>query len=95
MLPRRSQECPLVLLQGLYAELTHHLSGHFDISHPVGALYGSGKILAAQTGHNQQGAQELAALIDIHADAVLPEAVSPQREGKTPGYPPFCPVPFI
>ena len=70
MLPRRGQECPLVLFQGLYAELAHHLPGHFDISHAVGALYSSGKILAAQTGDNQQSAQELAAFVDIHADAV-------------------------
>jgi hypothetical protein len=87
MLPRRGQECPLVLFQGLYAELAHHLPGHFDISHAVGALYSSGKILAAQTGDNQQSAQELAAFVDIHADAVLPEAVAAQREGKTlPGF---------
>ena len=41
---------------GADAELFHHLQGHFNIGHAVGALHAGGKIPAAQAGRDEKGA---------------------------------------
>ena len=75
MLSGAGQESVFAYTFRLYAELFHHFQSHLDIGHSVGAFYTGGKIAAAEAGDNKQGAQKLAAAVDIDTDCIFPEAM--------------------
>jgi len=63
-----------------YSELLHHAQSHINISHTMRPFYMNIQASVPAAGRDQQRAQELAAVFDIHGNLLL--SVFPRIQGK-------------
>ena len=69
---------------GRYAELLHHAGGDTDIGQAMLPLDPDVHILRAQAGRDEQSAEELAAVLDLHGDIRFAKAAAPKGKGEMP-----------